>query len=1212
FWAPLAAGAALVMARPGGHRDPAYLVRTIAEHGVTVLQAVPSLLLAIFEEEDVGRCRTLRRICAGGEALTPEVMGAFFAGPLAAQAELVNLYGPTETAVEVTFWRAEPERAERPALLGAPIANARVHGLGRRGELLPVGVPGELCVGGPPVGRGYLGRPEETAARFVPDPWGEPGARLYRTGDLGRLRPDGRFESLGRIDHQVKIRGLRIEPGEIEAALAELPGVRQAVVLVAGERLAAFVVPRGEAPDPAALRAALAERLPAHMIPMDWAFPEALPWTPNGKVDRKALARQVPRAGGLAEEGSAPRTPEEAVLAGIFTRLLGVERVPVTASFFELGGHSLLAIRLAARVCQRLGVELSLRDVFEEPTVAGLARRIESLRAGASAAVPLGREGRIPLSFAQQRLWFLAELQPGSALYNMPSVLRVRGLLDVRALAAAFGEIVHRHEVLRTVYRVTDGEPEQVILPFAPLPLPVADLSGLPEEAARSEGERIASAWGSRPFDLESGPVLRTLLTRFGEEEHQLLLTVHHIGSDGWSSAILSQELEILYETAVAERPSPLPPLPLQYADYAIWQRRWLSGPVLAEQIAFWRERLAALPEPLELPADRPRPATLSGRGAYAVRSFPAPLAGALDRFARAAGATPFMASLAAFGALLGRYSGQDDLVVGAPVANRGRLDVEGLIGCFVNVLSLRIDLSGDPGAGELLAEVRDTALAAYSHQDVPFEKLVEELVPDRDLSRPPIFQVTFGYQEGSGLRPSLGPGLTVEEVEIHTGTSKFDLSLQGVRTADGLALYAEYATDLFEAVTVERLLGGFGVLLSGIAERPDARLSSLPLLAPGEREQLLAWNRETRDLVPAPPDATLSRLFAAQAERSPGAAAVVEGDESLTYAELALRVRQLAARLRSLGAGPEVRVGVCLERSAGLLVSCLAILEAGGVYVPLDPAYPAERLAFMVEDAGCAALIVQGEAPDGLAGTGVPLLRLDAPSEAPAAVPAVAGPDAGNLAYVIYTSGSTGRPKGVGVAHRDAAAHCLAVIRLFELAPGDRVLLFVSPSFDVAIEEMLPPLLAGATVVVRGSELWDTADLGERISRLGLTVVNFPTAYWNSWVRDAAALTAAPSGLRLMVIGGEAMPAESARLWHESPLGTVRLFNGYGPTETVVTPTFFEVERGAWGSAAFAPIGRPLPGRSAWVLDKSGNPLPAGVPGELFLGGVLARGYLG
>ncbi|HSF41300.1 MAG TPA: non-ribosomal peptide synthase/polyketide synthase [Thermoanaerobaculia bacterium] len=1152
FWAPLMAGATLVMARPGEHRDPAALVRAVREQGITILQVVPSLLSALIEE-GLGGCPSLRRVFVGGEALTADLVERFFQ---AVDAELVDLYGPTETTVEVAVGRSEPGR---PVRLGPAIHNARVLVLDRGLGLAPLGVPGEICIGGVPVGRGYFERPAETAERFVPDPFADsPGARLYRTGDLGRRRPDG-IEFLGRLDHLVKVRGVRIELGEIEATLARHPEVDQAVVLVReGARLAAYVV---GAADPAALRAFLRERLPEAMVPLDWVSLPELPRTPNGKIDRKALALLAPDSSG--DEFVAPRTPAEELLAGVFAEVLGVGTVGVRDDFFALGGHSLLATRVVARMREALGVEIPLAAFFASPTVADLAGGLE--RGSASEAPPLERRSadEAPLSFAQERLWFLDRLTPGLPVYNMPALLRLRGPLDEAALERALAEIARRHEVLRTVFAVSGSEPVQRILPTG-FPLSVLDL---PETEAR----RFAEAEARRPFDLTRGPLARAALLRMGGEDHLLLLVFHHIVFDGWSTGVLLGELAALLGS------SPLPEPRLQYADYAAWQKSWLAGPVLERQLAWWRDRLAGAPLALDLPADRPRPAVQSFRGAVLPADLPEDLSGDLRALARREGATPFMVLLAGLSAFLHRVTGQDDLVVGAALANRGRAETEGLLGFFVNALPLRAGLADDPPFRALLARTRTEALGAYDHQDVPFERLVEEVAPRRDLSRTPLFQVMLALQ--SAPRPQV-PEVEIEE--IHTGTSKFDLSLLFEEVSGRFRGTAEYATDLFDAGTIRRLLDGFQRLLRGAVEAPGLTISELPILSDSERRQVvLEWNRTATAY---PREATIHGLFEEQAALRPDAVAVVFGEQSLTYGELDLRAGRLARRLRSRGVGPEVPVGLSSERSLELIVAILGILKAGGAYVPLDPGDPrglAEDLPVILSPEDLA--VDEGEGMPG--------------------VPA--SPD--NLAYVMYTSGSTGRPKGVAVTHRN-------VVRLvretgYARFGPDEVFLQLAPvSFDASTLEIWGPLLSGGRLAVPPPGAPSFADLSDWIARHGVTTLWLTAGLFHGMV-EARLDGLAP--VRQLLAGGDVLSPAHVRQALGGLPGTV-LINGYGPTEGTTFTCCHRMED-ASEVGATVPIGKPVANTRAYVLDRGLRPVPVGVAGGLYAAGDgLARGYSG
>ncbi|MEA2691483.1 MAG: hypothetical protein QOJ16_870, partial [Acidobacteriota bacterium] len=1135
--------------------------------------------------------------------------------------------------------------------IGRPIANTEVAVVDQEGRPVPVGVAGELVAGGDGLARGYWRRPDLTAERFRPHPLSPlQGERVYHTGDRARWRTDGRLEFLGRLDRQVKIRGFRIEPGEIEAVLAAHPEVRQAAVTVREDRpgdrrLVAYVA--GTSPEmpgmpgtpgiwetrESELLGYLAERLPGYMVPAAIVRLPALPLTRSGKVDRAALPAPEGRPGRPA--AGRPRTPAEELMAGLWEEVLGIDGIGGIGpgdGFFELGGHSLLATRLVSRIRETFGVDLPLRAVFDDPTLAGLAAAAErALTAGlgveAPPLLPVPLEGGdLPLSFGQERLWFFDQLEPGSAAYNIPFAVRLRGHLRPAALAASLAEIVRRHEALRTTFAAAAGRARQVrqmIAPPAPLPLPTIDLGSLPEAERRSEAERLILAEALRPFDLARGPLLRAGLLRLADREHAALFTMHHIVSDGWSMGVLVRELGALYGAALAGRPSPLPELPIQYAEFARRQRHHLDATATAREVAWWRERLAGVPPVLELPADRPRPALPSPRSGFLPLSLPAEPRAALGELSRSSGATLFMTLLASFAALLSRLSGQEVLAVGSPIANRTRLETEGLIGYFVNTLVLPAGLSGEPSFRELLGRIRETTLGAYAHQELPFEKLVAELQPERSLAHAPLFQVMFNLENAS--RVSLAalewPDLTLERIAVAPQVSMFDLNLTWREDESGLKGALDYSRDLFDATTVQRFSRYLRNLQAAAVADPARPVSALPLLSAAERHELLhEWQEPA-----LPPGEALSlpQLFEAQAALRPGAPALAtEGGEELTYGELDRRAGTLARHLRRRGVGPEVPVGICLPRSLDLVVALLAVWKAGGVYLPLDPAYPRERLALMLADSGAPWVLTRepwrAHLPADPA-SGVGLLLLEALESEPVTPISIGAAEPGSLAYVIYTSGSTGRPKGVGVEQRTAVRHMEATVARFRLGPGDRFCHFVSPSFDVALEEIVAPLVSGATVVVHDAELWEPEQVLARGRDLRLTVLSLPTALWARWARELAdteGKDVAGLPLRLVLVGGEAMPVEAVRHWFAGPLAGTGLHNGYGPTEAVITATWWQAEPGAPGLAAgAAPIGRPLAGHSIHLLDvqgQQGQPVPLGVPGELYLGGFLARGYLG
>ncbi|NVJ22885.1 amino acid adenylation domain-containing protein, partial [Myxococcus sp. AM011] len=1022
FW-PLMTGARLVLAKPGGHQDPAYLVRLIAEQRVSTLHFVPSMLRAFLEEPGVEKLSGLRRVVCSGEALTSDLVARAHAR-LPASAEVHNLYGPTEAAVDVSFFHCARGSSRSSIPIGRPVANTRLYVLDPDSQPSPVGVPGELFIGGVQVGLGYWRKPHLTAERFIPDAFSAtPGARLYRTGDVARWLPDGTLEYLGRSDFQVKLRGFRIELGEVEAALRSLPSISDTVVVVRDEaRLVAYVVSSGDV-DAAALRAALSQRLPEYMVPSAFVFLDALPLSPSGKVERKALP--APDFVPASREFVAPRTPSEELLASLFASVLRIERVGVTDSFFELGGHSLLGTRLVARLRASTGVELPLRDLFEAPTVELLAQRLQVASGGAVADSgpaklrPVPRDGDLPLSFAQQRLWFLDQLQPGTASYNLPAALRLEGELDVEALRQSLRALVQRHEVLRTHFVVRDAQPVQVIEPEARVDLPVQELGLLEPSHRDEEARRLMREEALRPFDLARGPLVRATLLRLDAHHHLLLVTVHHIISDGWSTEVMVRELGAFYRQFSGGESARLAPLPIQYADFSVWQRQRLSGDTLRQELDWWKQQLSGAPAALELPTDRPRPAAQTEHGAVLPISLSASVSNAVRELAQREGATPFMILLAVWQLVLSRYSGQDDVLVGSPIANRNRAETEGLVGFFVNTLVLRTRIDVRQSFRELLAQVRLSTLAAYEHQDVPFEKLVEELQPQRDLSRSPLFQVTLTLQNTPNSTLAL-PGITLTHLPPELETSKYDISLLLEEGGSGFSGVFNYNTDLFDAATLERLSRHFSVLLTEAVTAPDARLGRMSLLTPDEKQLVLTrWNGATANY---PRNASIQDLFAVQAALAPDAAAVVSGEESLSYAQLDSRSNQLAHYLRSLGVLPGSRVAVRLDRSADLIVSLLAILKVGAAYVPLDKAWPSERLAFVLRESAAGVVLSHSDVVDDLPAFGAVLLVIDEEASRIAGQPSSTLPldvTGNDLAYVMFTSGSTGEPKGVCVPHR-------------------------------------------------------------------------------------------------------------------------------------------------------------------------------------------------
>ena len=1217
----LAGGGCLFLIEDDVRRDSVELLRLIDAHRIARL-FMPYVALADLCET-ASRAgiipHALRAVFTAGEQLriVPSITALFEK----TGASLHNQYGPTESHVATAFDLGH-EAATWPAFppIGRPIANTQLYVLDRHGEPTPIGVPGELYIGGVGLARGYHNRPELTAEKFIADPFSEaPGARLYRTGDLVRYRADGNLEFLGRIDHQVKIRGFRIELGEIEAALANHPALRELVVIARADatgdmRLLAYLVAAtDERPGVPELRAFLKVSLPDYMLPAAFVFLDALPLTPDGKVDRKALPD--PEWQGDVEKDEAPRDALEEIVAGLWASVLGISSVGLRANFFELGGHSLLATQLVSRLRDAFTIAVPVRWLFEAPTVLELAERIRSARTGentdegaktdgdelaARAIVPVPRDLPLPLSFAQQRLWFIDQLEGASAAYNMPGVLELAGDLDVAALRSALSEIVRRHESLRTHLVAPNGEPLQVIAPASPLLVPLIDLRDRDDPDA--EARRLAEGDAATPFDLASNAPLRVKLLQRHESAWTLLVTLHHSAADGWSITLLIRELIALYAAFHAGKPSPLPELPIQYADFALWQRQYLAGERLVRQLAVWRARLAGAPECLTLPTDRPRPARPSHRGASLAFVVDAELTTGLRSLSRRAGATLFMTLLGAWATLLARYSGEDDIVIGSPVANRTQSAIEPLIGFFVNTLALRADLSGNPSFIDLLARLRQTCLEAYAHQEIPFESLVESLGIPRNLAHSPLFQVMFVLQNNAHEDLVL-PGLEVAFGGGESAVAKFDLTLTVAEVNGTLDASLEYATDLFDHATIARLAAQFTTLLRALVDHPERSVGTLDILPPDERQQLLVeWNDTATPL----PETCVHRLFEAQVEATPEASAVVFEDETLSYAELNRRANQLAHRLIALGVVPESLVAIALERSPAMIVALVAVLKAGGAYVPLDPGYPAERLAFMLADSGARILITTDALQPPLSAEHV--LRLDLDSLAGQAetnpnrrvVPE-------DLAYVIYTSGSTGKPKGVAGTHRATVNRIAWMQDAYPFVAGERCAQKTSLNFVDSVWEIFAPLASGVPLVIlRATSLEDPRRLVAALAEYGVTRLVLVPSLLRVVLDEVADLAACLSRLRVCVSSGEALPADLARRFRQALPRTV-LLNLYGSTEVAGDATCGQVidpgERVA--------IGRPIANTQAYVLDRHGEPTPIGVPGELHIGGAgLARGY--
>ncbi|HTG31297.1 MAG TPA: non-ribosomal peptide synthase/polyketide synthase, partial [Thermoanaerobaculia bacterium] len=1199
---PLTSGACLHL--PAADMGPGEVVRWLDREGITYLHAVPTVAQAWLSERPAGSSLArLRWIFLSGEPLT-DALVARWREAFPAAGEVVNFYGATEATMIQSFFRVPTPALPGVQPAGRPLPDCQLLVLSETGRLCGFGEPGEVFVRTPFRTRGYLNAPEDQARGFISNPFRtDPGDLLYRTGDRGRYRPDGALEVLGRLDHQVKIRGVRVEPEEVAANLLRHPVVKAAVVVPWGGEpsLAAYVVAGNDDARPD-LRAFLAERLPPALIPASFTWLERLPLTPTGKVDRRALPPPEVRSEAVS---SLPRTLTEDLLATLWSEVLGVGQPGPEDDFFELGGHSLLATQVMSRVSRVFGVELPLRTLFEASRLRGLAARIDGARSGGRSPElpPLERalhRGPLPLSFGQQRLWFFERLEAGRSVYNVPLRLRMRGRVEVAALVATLSGVVRRHEVLRTRFVSVEGRAAPVVEPPTPLPLPIVDLSILPQWTRLCEGERLAGEETARPFDLGRAPLLRVLLLRFGVEEHEAVLTMHHIASDGWSLGVLVREVGALYGRWIRGESAPLPELPIQYGDFARWQRQWLQGEILESQLAYWRGRLAGAPGSLELPADRPRPSVQSFHGARQSFTLPAELSAGLARLGRSHGATLFMTLLAGFEVLLSRVTGQSDLSVGTPVAGRTRLEMEDLIGFFVNTLVLRTDLAEAGCFTELLAKVREVSLEAHAHQEVPFERLVEELRPGRDLGRTPLFQVMFSLQNTPLGELSL-PGLELETVAVAVETAKFDLELTFGETAAGLQGWWTYSTDLFDPATIARLAAHLERLLSGIVMAPESPLDSLPSLAEAERHQLwLEWNDNA---LTGAGDVSVVELLERQAARRPQAPALVCGAEALSFGELNGRANALARRLRSLGAGPESRVGLCAERSPELVIGLLGILKAGGAYVPLDPSYPETRLRFLVEDSEVRWVVTGVEPVAALPGLGVEVVAV----EPGTAADLVEKPRPEDLAYLIYTSGTTGAPKAVMVEHGSLANLLGAGAQRFGWTAQDRMPCVAPFTFDIFLFELLSPLLAGGiSELVSLRPVLDPERLMASVA--ASTRLHAVPTLLRQVVERARPEPARYERLRRIFVGGDAVPAELLRdVAQVFPGAEVHVL--YGPTEGTVLCSSYEVPANSWRPL----LGRPLANMSLSVRDALGGLVLVGVAGELWIGGRgVSRGYLG
>jgi amino acid adenylation domain-containing protein len=1221
---PLIAGSRLVLASREVAMDGAALLTVVESHGITILQATPTSWYMLLQASHPSPPKGSLKIISGGEPMSPGL--AHRLQPWGTT--IWNAYGPTETTIWSTIWKVKSPEDRNP--IGRPLANTSIFLVDKLGELAPIGVPGELLIGGDGVTRGYQLRPDLTAEKFIPDPFSSsPGKRLYKTGDLVRYRLTGDLEYLERLDHQVKLRGYRIELGEIEKVLGQYPEVQNVVVLCRedspGEKqLVAYVVAASEIPlDPVTLRTYLKTQIPDYMLPAAFVVLEAFPLTSSGKINRRALPVPDQSHRARATAYAPPRTPLEEMLVEIWQDLLKVDHISVHDNFFELGGHSLLATQVVARIRTFMLGDLTVRTFFDGPTIGQLSDILQATHSQTPVLAPpplhfQQQDGPRPLSFAQQRLWFLEQWEPGSTAYLLPYAWRLQGPLDLVVLEASLTALATRHESLRTSFAMVDGHPVQVIAPVASVSVPVLDLTSLPASTREGEVQRLVHEDAHQPFDLTIGPLWRGQLLRMTPEEHVLLLTLHHIITDGWSMGIMFQEMSALYAAQVTGQPATLPSLPIQYADFAVWQRQWLQGDMLDRQLAYWRTQLAETPLSLELPTDTPRPLQQTYRGNRISFTLPPSLTQALKALSQQEGVTLFMTLLATFQILLARYTGQADILVGTPIAGRTHTELESLIGFFVNTLVLRVRFQSQPTFREVLQQVRETCLNAYAHQDVPFEKLVEDLKPVRDPSRHPFFQVMFQLH----LADSSG-GLTLPSMEIvklaqTSQTAKFDLSLSLALNEERLQGSFTFNSDLFTSSTISRLALHYQTLLEGLVTDPGRDVFQLPLLTGAERHQLLVeWNP------PFSPDQAsfcVHHLFEKQAARTPEAIAVVYEDQQISYQELNERANQLAHYLIRQGIGLDTRVGVYLERSLAMVVGLLGILKAGGAYVPLDLTTPPDRIRFMLQDAGVAMVITSAILRSRIA-TGLnssedsfwkkpPVLVLDMkwPSltseDLSSALPPVL---AENLAYVMYTSGSTGQPKGVGIPHR-------GVVRLVRnpkyLKWPTPAIFFqlASPAFDAATFEIWACLVNGGKLVLGPTMLPSLDELGTLLQEQQITILWLTAGLFHQMVDwNIKAL----SPLQTLLVGGDILSPRHVRRVAEQ-LSTCQLINGYGPTENTTFTCCFPIPPDVDVDKT-VPIGRPLNQTQVYVLDAQQHLVPNGVTGELCIGGLgLGREYHG
>lgn len=1245
IWGSLLNGGRLVIF-PANTLSLDELGHVVEQCRVTILWLTAGLFHQMVEEH-YESLKAVDQLLAGGDVLSvPHVCKVLEERE---RGWLINGYGPTEnTTFTCCYPMTDVRQVGVSVSIGRPITGTQIYLLDNHLQLVPVGVPGELHIGGDGLARGYLNRPDLTAEKFIPSPFSElPGERLYKTGDLARYLPDGNIEFLGRMDHQVKVRGFRIELGEIEAVLAQYPAVQEAVVIawkqMSGDKqLVAYLVPdETHPPMTSELRRSLQEKLPNYMVPATFVMLEALPLNPNGKVDRRALPAPDAIGSKLESAFVAPRIDTEALLADIWSKVLGIEQIGIYDSFFDLGGHSLLATQIVARIRKTLQTDLPLRTLFDHPNIAGLAVQVRAFREAqqglqAPSVVPVSRDQKLPLSFAQEQLWVVDQLAPGNVAYSIPATARVKGSLNLAVLQQCFDTLLQRHEIFRTTYTHGPEHPIQIVHPTQTFPLTIIDVRDSP--TPEQEAQRMATEATRQPIDLTKSPVVRGFVFQLADEEYGMLMLMPHIVVDEWSTGIILGEMQELYEAFSQGESAALPELPIQYADYAYWQRHWLRDEVLEATLAYWRQQLADVPASLDLPTDRPRPPVQTFRGGDVTAPLPQPLFEDILALGRQSGVTPFMTLLAAFKTLLYRYTNQADIVIGTPIADRGLLEVEELVGYFLNVLPLRTDLSGNPTFLELLERVREVCLAGYAHQNLYFERLVQELQPERDPSRNPLFTVMFVFRRNYPMADVETSGLTVSYLSLPGDVARFDLCMYVLESVKGTRVQIIYNSDLFNESTISQMLDHFKTLLIEVVRDPTQRIADLPLLQEAERHRLLVeWNATRAEY---PQDVCIHELFEAQAARTPEAVAAIFEGEQLTYQELEQQANQLAHHLKSLGVQPGKHVAVYMHRSLEMIPALLGILKAGGAYVPLEISFPPLRLQWIANSLNVRCLITQSEHLQTVQGLDLPALQhvicldparsslglegasaaltgsmrlwnrpdLERLSQQP--LPPQVSPE--DMAYVIFTSGSTGTPKGVMVQHRPVINLIEWVNKTYDMGPGDRALFITSLSFDLSVYDIFGLLAAGGSIqIVSDQDLREPEQLLRLLCTRSITFWDSAPAALQQLVPFFASVDTSNEDcrLRLAFLSGDWIPVTLPDRVRDAFPG-VQVISLGGATEATVWSNYYpigEVDPG-WTSI---PYGKPIQNARYYILDSRLESCPIGVHGDLYIGGeCLSLGY--